>query len=207
MLVINQWARRNVRMPALLLIMKILIKVRFMVAIWKSKMAAIEPVQKKWNQVNFVPWVIRTKTKLWLKNVAQIWHNSLYFMNKVKNILPTSALKILYYALVHCHIIYGIMVWGGAQTMNKIFILQKRAIRTICKRKYRDHTEPLFKKENILKINDVFKLHVNLFMYDYRQDHLPDLPESFNHFFPNNLQRNPENSRRPWYILLRTTTN
>ena len=57
--------------------------------------------------------------------------------------------------------------------------VQKRAIRTICKLKYRDHTEPLFKKENILKVNDVFKLHVNLFMYDYRQNHLP---ESFNNF-------------------------
>ena len=52
-------------------------------------------------------------------------------------------------------------------------------------------------KENILKINDVFKLHVNLFMYhvyDYRQNHLP---ESFSNFFPNNLQRNPDNGRRP----------
>ena len=31
-------------------------------------------------------------------------------------------------------------------------------------------------------------------MYDYRQNHLP---ESFNNVFPNNLQRNPENSRDP----------
>ena len=133
----------------------------------------------------------------WKRHISQICSKmarSIFFINKVKNILPTSALKILYYSLVHCHIIYGIMVWGGAQTINKIFILQKRAIRTICKRKYRDHTEPLFKKENILKINDVFKLHVNLFMYDYRQNHLP---ESFSNFFPNNLQRNPDNSRRP----------
>ena len=86
--------------------------------------------------------------------------------------------------------------WSGEvhKQINKIFILQKRAIRTICKCKYRDHTEPLFKKENILKINDVFKLHVNLSMYDYRQNHLP---ESFNNVFPSNLQRNPENSRRP----------
>ena len=113
----------------------------------------------------------------WKRNISQICSKmarSIFFINKVKNILPTSALKILYYALVHCHIIYGIMVWGGAQTINKICILQKRAIRTICKHKYRDHTEPLFKKENILKINDVFKLHVNLFMYDYRQNHLPE---------------------------------
>ena len=110
----------------------------------------------------------------WKRHISQICSKMaryIFFINKVKNILSTSALKILYYSLVHCHIIYGIMVWGGAQTINKIFILQKRAIHTICKCKYRDHTEPLFKKENILKINDIFKLHVNLFMYDYHQNH------------------------------------
>ena len=59
----------------------------------------------------------------WKKHISQICSKmarSIFFINKVKNILPTSALKILYYSLVHRHIIYGIMVWGGAQTINKI---------------------------------------------------------------------------------------
>ena len=46
------------------LIMKILIKVLFMAAILKSKMAAIEPVQKNGTKANFVPWVIWTKKTL-----------------------------------------------------------------------------------------------------------------------------------------------
>ena len=67
-----------------------------------------------------------------------------------------------------------------AQSVNKIFLLQERAIRTICKQQYRNHTDPLFKKENILKLNDLYNLHGSLFMYDYRNS---KLPISFHNFF------------------------
>ena len=46
-------------------------------------------------------------------------------------------------------------------------ILQKRAVRIINNKRYRSHTDPIFKSENILKIADIHKLHVSLFMYDY----------------------------------------
>ena len=81
------------------------------------------------------------------------------------------------------------MVWGGAKTINNIFMLHKRTSRTICKRKYSDHTKPLFREENMLTIN----YYLNC-MSIYRQNHLP---ESVNHFFTNNLHRNPDNTRRP----------
>ena len=106
-----------------------------------------------------------------------------FFINKVKYTLPAHALKSLYYSLIHCHMIYGLLAWGRAQSVNKIFILQKRAIRTICKQQYRDHTDPLFKKENLLKLNDLHNLHVSLFMHDYR--HIK-LPISFHNFFVQN---------------------
>ena len=35
------------------------------------------------------------------------------------------------------------------------------------------HTEPLFKSQQILKIIDVFKLQVSLFMYDFEHDLIP----------------------------------
>ena len=53
--------------------MKILIKVLFIVAILKLKLAAIEPVQKNGTKANFVPWVIWTKEYFGSKNVAEIY--------------------------------------------------------------------------------------------------------------------------------------
>ena len=41
------------------------------------------------------------------------------------------------------------------------------------KKGYMCHTEPLFKSQQILKIIDVFKLQVSLFMYDFEHDLIP----------------------------------
>ena len=122
----------------------------------------------------------------WKKHISQICSKislSIFFINKVKYTLPAHALKSLYYSLIHCHMIYGLPAWGRAQSVNKIFILQKRTIRTICKQQYRNHTNPLFKKENILKLNDLHNLQVSLFMHDYRHS---KLPISFHNFFVQN---------------------
>ena len=38
----------------------------------------------------------------------------LYILNKVKNVLPQSAMKTLYYSIFHSHLTYGIMIWGSS---------------------------------------------------------------------------------------------
>ena len=74
---------------------------------------------------------------------------SLYAIRTAKNFLSQNALKSLYYALIHSHLLYGIQIWGGAANkyVNEIVLLQKKAIRIICNAKYNSHTEPLFKNK------------------------------------------------------------
>ena len=62
---------------------------------------------------------------------------------------------------------YAITVWGAAPNshisrMNK---LHKKGIRHVCSSKYNAHTEPLFKKEKILKLNDLYKLQCVKLMF------------------------------------------
>ena len=52
-------------------------------------------------------------------------------------------------------------------------MLQKRAIRSINKSAYNSHTEPLFKSSNIMKIEDVYKYKMALFMFDFSHGRLP----------------------------------
>ena len=59
------------------------------------------------------------------------------------------------------------------QWKQKLEILQKRALRKIYNKGYRSHTDPIFKSEKILKVLDVDKLQVSLFMYDFHSDLLP----------------------------------
>ena len=57
--------------------------------------------------------------------------------------------------------------WHGempAHPQNIKLLLQKRAIRTINKANYNSHTDPLFKRSKILKLNDLYELFVNDFI-------------------------------------------
>lgn len=107
---------------------------------------------------------------------------TLYVMNMAKNILPFSALKILYHTLVESCITYGITVWGNSNSMSKIEKLKKQAMRIIYKKPYRAHCDPLFRQSGILKISDYYKLTMSLLAFDYKNDLLP---QSFIDFYPN----------------------
>jgi hypothetical protein len=57
--------------------------------------------------------------------------------------------------------------------VNKLYLLQKNAIRTISLAKYNAHTEPLFKKLNILKLPDLINLSKVKFMHNFIYNKLP----------------------------------
>ena len=60
---------------------------------------------------------------------------------------------------------YGLLLWGSAHKskIKALEILQNRAIRTIAKAKYNDHSAPIYKKLDILKISDLYALQLNIF--------------------------------------------
>ena len=105
---------------------------------------------------------------------------SLFTLNKVKKYLPSNIMLTLYYTLVHSHLNYGIIAWGNSKFITKLFQLQKKAIRITANKTYLSHTDPLFKSLSILKITDLYKLHMALFAHDYIHQKLPD---SFQNFY------------------------
>ena len=68
----------------------------------------------------------------------------------------------------------------GCKTFTPIFITKKKAIRVITNSKYNQHTEPLFKTLNILKIEDMYKSCIYKFYYNYCHNLLPDYFQKFN---------------------------
>ncbi len=78
------------------------------------------------------------------------------------------------------------MAWGNApkSTINRLALMQKKAIRYIANASYNSHTEPLLKKLNILNIWDLHEYEVTLFMYKFVNHTLPQSFEwvySFNY--------------------------
>ena len=78
------------------------------------------------------------------------------------NLCPKKVLRSLYYSLFNSHLTYGLPVWGNTAKIliNKLEILQKRAIRAINFSDYTSPSSPIFKELEILKINDLYKAQI-----------------------------------------------
>jgi hypothetical protein len=115
---------------------------------------------------------------------------SLYCINRIKNFVTKSALKMLYDAMIHSHIVYCINIYGCANltSLQKLKIKQKEAIRIIANVGYREHTNPLFKNLKILPIDKLIKLFNLKFMHNFAHGRLP---LSFADMWTTNRARNP----------------
>jgi hypothetical protein len=95
----------------------------------------------------------------------------------MKHLLDKRHLLFLYNAYVKSNIEYACGLFGLASdsTLNPIFLLQKRAVRIICKAGYLDNTAHLFRQERILPISKLIKFNSMKLMYDYEHALLPSL--------------------------------
>ena len=101
-------------------------------------------------------------------------------INRLKRFLPCDILKTIYNALIQPHLNFSILLWG--KFTKRIKKIQKWAVRAITCSKYNAHTEPLFKRLKLLKIEDIYKLTAIKFYYKFKNDLLP---RSFHNIFTN----------------------
>ena len=101
-------------------------------------------------------------------------------INRISAIVPTHILLNLYFTMILPHVMYCNIVWGNCAQylLNRIHILQKRAIRIITKSKPYSHSDPLFKKMKLLTIYDIHKFITCTFMYQYINNTLPKFLEN-----------------------------
>lgn len=114
----------------------------------------------------------------WKQHIANISlkiSRSLGVLNKVKYIFSKDILKTLYFTMIQPYFIYCNIIWGGANqiTINRLYYLQKRAVRIISHSPYREPTNPLFERNCILKLEDVHKIQLAMFIYKCQNNLLP----------------------------------
>ena len=115
--------------------------------------------------------------------------------------------KMLKSSLLYSHLVHAIQVWGSACSteINKILVLQKRALRIIT---HNDHfpsvpgplhpTDPLFHKLEILKIQDIFKFQVSKFIFNCLQLNTPII---FHHWFRQSHTIHNYNTRSTFFDI------
>ena len=92
----------------------------------------------------------------WKEHISRVrgkLSKGLAIMYKAKTRLNEKSLLTLYYALFLPYINYCLEIWGSTYVTNLqcISFLQKRAVRTICNKGFREHTNALFYKLKMVK--------------------------------------------------------
>ena len=73
---------------------------------------------------------------------------------KLSKFLPSQILTIIYNAIIHPHLTYCASIWGCGN-LKQLFTIQKSAVRAIGGKSRLAHTDPLFHKFGILKVQDI----------------------------------------------------
>ena len=88
-------------------------------------------------------------------------------------------------------------VWSGTSDSNvqKLFTLQKKAVRHICFASFYDHTSKLFASLSILKFPDLIHVHIAMFAYCSVNSYNPPV---FNNYFTPIKDIHSYNTRQAW---------
>ena len=129
-----------------------------------------------------------------IKSVALKVSRGLGIIAKLKPFLKDQLIRTIYFSVVYSHLYYGIQAWGSADptARNKLDILQNKAVRILSGKQYFQiygqepgplpSSEPLYKKLEILKFYDIFRLSIANFVYSTLTDNSPSIfDEWFNY--------------------------
>ena len=103
-------------------------------------------------------------------------------MSNLRHYVNIDILTNLYYSLIYPFLIYGIIIWGNtySTTLQPLYILQKKAVRIMTFSTFDEHSTPLFRLLEIMKLSDLVTFHIARFMHKF---HNNSLPSNFDTFF------------------------
>ena len=119
------------------------------------------------SRINWKYHIDKTRCKL---------SKSLSILYKASIVLDSHNLYIIYCSIMMSYFSYCSEILGGTYDSNikELILLQKRAIRVVCKCSKYDHTNILFSKLSTLKLKDIIKYKTGIVMYKAYYNFLPD---------------------------------
>ena len=123
------------------------------------------------SRINWKYHIDKTRCKL---------SRSISILYKSSTVLDLHNLYIIYSSIMMSYFSYCSEILGGTYDSNikALILLQKRAIRVVCKCSKYDHTNILFSKLSTLKLKDIIKYKTGIAMY-----------RAYNNFLPDNVQK------------------
>lgn len=95
----------------------------------------------------------------WASHVDRVCSKVSSGMFALRNLVPLvslSVVKMAYFALVHSHLTYGVLLWGGSAESQRAFVAQKKALRVMVRAGSRDHCREWFRYLGILTLPSLY---------------------------------------------------
>jgi len=103
-------------------------------------------------------WKAHTDQMMYKLNIA------CFVIRTIQAITSQETLRMVYFAYIHLTISYGIIIWGNQPHSEKIFKIQKKAIKIITNSRMRDSCRELFKKLEILPLYSQYIFSLSIFV-------------------------------------------
>lgn len=79
-------------------------------------------------------------------------------------VVSPMTLRSVYYANFYSHLKYGIIMWGSASALDRIFKVQKRVVRCMAGLGYRDSCKPAFRAMKLMSLPSLYIYEILLFV-------------------------------------------
>lgn len=102
-----------------------------------------------------------------MKHLKQKLRGLLFRFRKLKAIINTHHLKIMYQALVESQLNYGILVWGGVRKkyLTQLETLQRRFLKLIYDRNQRYPSNNLYKDSGMLDVRSIYARGLSTYQF------------------------------------------
>lgn len=90
---------------------------------------------------------------------------SCFAINSLKHNLDQKSLLSVYYALVYSQIAYNIIAYGNSTDIQRVFVIQKRIIRSIYNLGYIESCRDIFKREKILTVTSIYLYKLLIYIF------------------------------------------
>lgn len=82
--------------------------------------------------------------------------SAIFAIKRIRQITDIETARLIYFAYFQSIMSYGLLLWGAAADVNIVFILQKRAVRSIYNKGPRESLRDFFKEINILTLPSLY---------------------------------------------------
>ena len=82
--------------------------------------------------------------------------SAVFLLRRLSETCSPSVVRVAYFSLFHSHISYGLLIWGHTATLQRIFRLQRRAIRIVAGLQYRDDCRNAFTQLRVLTLPSLY---------------------------------------------------